>query len=448
MFQGLGVNLDCGYDKDSGNHLLLMSRSPFFVKTLSASHLLGLSGPTSRTVPSKAAWILLHLKAMTQLMTTVQRMHAQQNGGSLDKTFLQPGFVAQFVGVTRWLMSFMVYLIDSLITLGLRVREMSQRDPNVKASSLTRTQLESLIAEQNSPALTILLSAFPRAMIRLWGSPLNFINGSAQKMTTTAPNMDLRRIYSPLSRALESTGGLSFRKFEAIINEVHHKVVTCYRQAGMNEAARNRVEREVLSGNIPDVLLPVARNLVGEYLWGTANADGAIKTEAAVGAGPGQTSHPEQSKCLSERIEVSKIMFYNTDWLGFNDTKAAREWHRTHIVDIVEKTVIRGTGAQLPSGMPASASRNNISAAKEANVAQVGGGGGGGALGLGITQDATLASKKDKLRRCVRCGAYMEDVVPGTPGYANQHVTWLINVAKHCVCGSAWSLVENPLVER
>jgi mediator of RNA polymerase II transcription subunit 16 len=59
-------------------------------------------------------------------------------------------------------------------------------------------------------------------------------------------------------------------------------------------------------------------------------------------------------------------------------------------------------------------------------------GGGGGADGE--------RKRKKQLRRCVRCGSYMEDVTLNQAGYTLHHANWLMGVAKHCVCGNSWML--------
>jgi mediator of RNA polymerase II transcription subunit 16 len=35
----------------------------------------------------------------------------------------------------------------------------------------------------------------------------------------------------------------------------------------------------------------------------------------------------------------------------------------------------------------------------------------------------------------------MEDVTVNQAGYTPHHLSWLMGIAKHCVCGNSWMLV-------
>lgn len=405
MFEGLNVNIDCGIDDQSNNHLILLGRSPFFVKTLSSIHLLGLHGSVNRSLTSKMSWITLNIKYVTQILTTIARMH-----GQIEKNPLRPEVVPQFIGICRWIMHFMVYMIDELLAIGHEIKTFAAQNPN----GITREALEAKIHELNKPALLVLLSSFPRMMMKLWAQPIQWVMRTSFTYINGNPPPEMRKLYYPLHQALSETP-LDWRHFEHLVSEAQHLVRNCYKRcvSGKPEeqaALRNLHERELVLGRIPDVLVPAARRLVTDTLF----------------------NENQQNGCLADKVDMAKIMFFDTTWLGFQESRRAAEWFDTHVVDVCQKMIIRGTGAQShPTGAAsAAAQQGNRNRSDSMQSLSMGMG--------GAVEDGK--KRKQQLRKCVRCGAYMEDVTMGLPGYANHHVSWLMGVAKHCVCGNSWML--------
>ncbi|KAI8936364.1 hypothetical protein NX059_006776 [Plenodomus lindquistii] len=403
LFEGLDVNIDCGVDDMNTNHLMLLGRTPFFVKILSAMHLLGLEGPVTRTLTSKTAWEILNIKYVTQVLTTIARMHSQK--GSLETQSLRPEVVPQLIGICRWVMHFMAYILDELFSLGRAIED-------IPPASLTRDVLEQKIHELNKPAVLLLLSAFPRFMMKSWAQPIAWAKRSADTLThssTPVPSPEIRRLYTPLHSAVNELP-FEWRWFEMLVSETQNLVRGTYKKANLTDAQRNMVERDLLLGKIPNILFPIAKRLVTDRLWNSSQPGG----------------------CLADKLDVGRLMFFDTTWLGFTESKRAKAWHETHVVDICQKMVIRGTGSVVHPCLAAqqvvAQNRNRSDSLKSVN-------GGGGGMGEG---DA----KKPRLRQCVRCGEYMEDVVQGLPGYSQQHANWLMGVAKHCNCGNSWMLAE------
>jgi mediator of RNA polymerase II transcription subunit 16 len=394
LFEGLQVNIDCGIDDMNNNHLMLLGRSPFFVKTLSAMHLLGLKSPVDRSLSSKMAWIILNIKYVTQILTTITRMH-----GPLEKTFLRPEVVPQFIGICRWIMHFMAYMLDELFSLG---RELQDIPP----AELTRAKLESVFASTNKPVVLLFLSAFPRVMMKLWSQPLAWVKRSAENFTTpNAPTQspEVRKLYAPLQAAVSEIP-FDWRWFERLVSETHDLSRATFKKLNLSDTARNALERDLLLGKLPDAYLPLARRLVTENLWNSELQGG----------------------CLADKLDVGRLMFFDTTWLGFQESRRAEEWHETHVVDVCQKMIVRGLGTQehpVTSNTQTGRSRSD-------SIQSVGGGGGA---------DGERKRKK-QLRRCVRCGSYMEDVTLNQAGYTLHHANWLMGVAKHCVCGNSWML--------
>jgi mediator of RNA polymerase II transcription subunit 16 len=186
-----------------------------------------------------------------------------------------------------------------------------------------------------------------------------------------------------------------WRVFDRLVTDTHAHVRAAYKHANATDAERNAYERALMLGHIPDILMPIAKRLVTDTLW-TGDA------------------------CLADRLDSGRLMFFDTTWLGFQESKRAAEWHDVHVVDVCQKMIIRGTGTQQhPSAVLSSQQRGRSDSIQSTSVD---------------------GKKKGQLRRCTRCSAYMEDVMQGLPGYSTHHASWLMGVAKHCVCGNSWML--------
>ncbi|RMZ69191.1 mediator of rna polymerase ii transcription subunit 16 [Pyrenophora seminiperda CCB06] len=424
LFEGLQVNIDCGIDDNSTNQFILMGRSPFFVKNLSAMHLLGFEGGVNRTLSSKMAWMILNIKYITQIITAVFRLH-----GDPSKTNLRPEYVPPMIGTSRWTMHFMAYILNELFTLGRAVQDIPPTD-------LTRPVLEAKMHELNNPALLILLSAFPRSMMKMWAQPIQWVKRSAEAHAANpntpnapTPSPEAKKLFGPLLSAVTELP-FEWRWFEVLISETQNHVRALYKQRNLSDAQRNALERDLITGKIPDVLFPAAKRLITDTLWGNTNTSNT---------GPQQQQQQQSASCLADKLDQAKLMFFDTTWLGLSPSKRATHWHATHVVDVCQKMIIRGTGTVTHPVLNTTgstynnrnrsdsmASTSNINTSAEERKRRAGAGGSGSGL----------------LRQCTRCGACMEDVYPGLHGYTSHHAQWLIGVSKHCVCGNSWMLVE------
>ena len=379
LLSAVNTNLDCGVDEPNQNYLMLLGRSPALAKALSAAHLIGLKGSIDRTLPSKICWIILNIKFITQILTTIARMH-----GPVDKSFLRPEIVPHLIGICRWAVQFMVYIIDGLFTLE---RELH----NIPQTSFDRHTLESKLQKLNNPVISILLSGFPRTLMSLWKQPLDWIERSCKLYQNPQTPLETRRAFSPLYQAINEVPTVR-PAFYNLISNTQAEVRDSLKRAGMNEAQRNEVERRLLLGKIPEVLVPAAHTLLTKILFHERNG------------------HP----AVASQVDVDKIIHFDTTWLGLTASNSARAWFNSHVVDVAQKMIIRGTGTQFHAS---------------SRVASGSTGGG-------------KKKSRPPLRKCTRCGAYMEDVMPGALGYSIQHVNWLMSVAKHCVCSNYWVLAE------
>ncbi|KAF3051430.1 mediator complex subunit [Didymella keratinophila] len=314
LFEALQVNIDCGIDDMNNNYLMLLGRSPFFVKTLSAMNLLGLKSPTDRDLSSKMAWIVLNIKYVTQILTSFTRMH-----GHIDKTLLRPEVVPQFIGICRWIMHFIAYLTDALFDLGREVEDLKEANKPLTAESLTH-----LFERTNNPAVLLLLSAFPRHMMKLWSQPLAWVKRSADNFTNAAgpvQSPEVRKLYAPLASALSEIP-FDWRWFERLVSETHDSCRSAFKKANLSDAQRSAVERDLLLGALPDVYVPLATSLLTSKLFDSKAPGG----------------------CLADRLDPGRLYFFDTTWLGFTHSLRGAEWHETHVVDVCQKMIIRGRG--------------------------------------------------------------------------------------------------------
>ncbi|KAF2496127.1 hypothetical protein BU16DRAFT_508940 [Lophium mytilinum] len=373
-FRALSVNLDCNQE-DANNALSLMNRSTQFVKCLSAQAYFGSSNSSTgiqRNLPSKLAWAVLNIRYTTQIMTMMMRMH-----GAIDKNPPRPDIAASLLGLCRWMMNMMVWMIDELMTLGQTLR----RHPNYNNGAYDRALLQSHLTARAAPSLILLLSSFTRMMLKNWQQPLAWISRFAGGLAQNAPTPEMRATYMPLQVAFAECP-FDWRFFETLVREAIAQVAACYKRAGLSDAQRGAVEKELMMGVVPEVLMPAARRLVGGALF--------------------------DQHMLLDRIDPARVMFHDIRWLGLNPSNRTREWQREHVVDVCQKFVLKPKEMRLQA--------------------------------KGVD-----GAEQQRWRRCTRCGALMEDV---TPNHGRDSVdrppTWIVSIAKHCVCQGGWMLVGWP----
>jgi mediator of RNA polymerase II transcription subunit 16 len=376
MFEGLNVNPDIGIEEPN-NNIPNLGRSPGFAKTLSALNLLGLRSTSDRSFISKLAWLTINVKFVSQVFSLLQRMNIGK------EPLLRPEFVPQSMGLVRWILHFIAYFLDELFSIGRAVEDMS----------LTKDSLTQKMLELNKPAVLLLLSGFPRMMMKSYLPPLLWVKRSADisaatTPTTPPPSPEIRKLYAPLAAAFDDLP-FQWRLFDRLIADVHLQVRTAYKHANLSDKQRNLAERDLLLGRIPDVLFPVAKCIVTDMLFSSDYPNG----------------------CLADNLDMGHLTFFDTKWLGFTESKRSAAWHATHVVDVCQKMIIRGLGAQ---SHPVT----------------------------GTASTVEVPRKKNGMRVCIRCGSYMEDIVQGIEGYSSHHVAWSMSVSKHCICGSSWMLAE------
>lgn len=145
--------------------------------------------------------------------------------------------------------------------------------------------------------------------------------------------------------------------FEQLLQETDTQVRGAYTQAEASVSTRSICEHNMLvEAEVPQLLMPVITNLL------TGMMDK-----------------------LQERpdVDVGKLYFWDTTWLGLKDDEASKAYLKQHRFDVIRKTEIR---------------------------------------------------KGAKVRVCRRCGSCMEDL----PVSLGRDPPWLVNVQKVCVCYNYW----------
>ena len=226
-----------------------------------------------------------------------------------------------------------------------------------------------IVNETTSPALILLLASFPRIMLKMWQQPLTWIFKTAVGFANAGPNPEIRRTYTPMHTTFLECP-FEWRLFDSLVSEANLLARRSYQSARVSDGQRAQMEQDMMLGEIPEALMPAARYLLTTML----------------------------SKLL-DRLDPAKIMFFDTRWLGLDNSMRTAALLKTHKVDVCQKIVlkprVRGDGEDGEDG------------------------------------------SEMKLRRCTRCFEYMEDFSPGQG--------WLMGSAKHCVCSNAWMIAEEKL---
>lgn len=186
-----------------------------------------------------------------------------------------------------------------------------------------RAAIEAFLNSENSPALFLLLCSHPRMLIRMICSPLRHgwahcVKG--EKMATTPQARDSFSLAlskynnSPICVHVQQSGqgqvpGISFELFSM---QVEQLIKEAYSSAGITNAEKPRIERDMLiRTRIPEVLMPALKKLLTET-W------------------PNFISSPN--------VDFGAIYKHDIAWLGFTEDHYTQQWHKRHVVDIVRKT--------------------------------------------------------------------------------------------------------------
>lgn len=167
--------------------------------------------------------------------------------------------------------------------------------------------------------------------------------------------------------------------FDTFLDDVDKAVRGAYETAGATDDVRVRSERQMVwAAEIPEILEPAVAHLLGAA---AERFTGSVRS-------------------------MTRLLEADVSWLGLSEADASSNRKRgLPKIDAVRKVPLIMTKAA------------------------------GAGSGWGVT--GSDASGKRRIRRCARCGSFMEDLHP-----KERHPAWLLQMHKECVCSGAWVLVD------
>ena len=215
--------------------------------------------------------------------------------------------------------------------------------------------------DTGSASILLLMSATTRHLLRMM---LDLIKAYFIKIKEVVPQSSAEQIQLLELYSYSKNIPLQLPRLEFLLLDIDKRVRTAY-TTGLTP--QERIESElsmIVDGSIPECLGHVA-----DYL-----------TEEAAGK-------------IMDIQDLSRVTFWDTDWLGLRDSANGDSWAQRRKHDIIKKSLIR-PGARL--------------------------------------------------RTCRRCGSVMEDIdlSPGAKDRNNVAV-WLIQAQRTCICTGLW-ILERP----
>ncbi|KAF2088775.1 hypothetical protein K490DRAFT_63988 [Saccharata proteae CBS 121410] len=358
---------------------------------LSAQSLLGTTAPGQQDLPGKLAWATLNLR----LTTLAIAMSMQTKPESF-----KPETAKSLTGLVKYTMDTTVYIIDELIELSHALKDhLSTRT----ASGSILPFITAHIIKHSSPALLLLLSSYPRSLLRITHRPFSYLFTLTKSILPHAPSVQARAHYNGLLATFIASP-VQPPHLVQLINDVDAAVRGAYEKAGWGGDERRRAEREMLvSGRVPGVLEGVVGRLLGVDTSGSGEEGGGNSGQGVGGL---------QKVCEAQQgVNVAGVMFMDLRWLGLREGRRERAWWDEHTVDVLRKVVLRNgskTGAGAVEG-------------REGGIAS--------APSSGRATSSAVAPR----RRCARCASVMEDK-------EGRGEAWLGSFHKACACGSSWVL--------
>lgn len=222
--------------------------------------------------------------------------------------------------MAKWTIDLMMLICDDLMTLLERFQEREldwTRLGQAGVCLVAQLRLEAshvdhpTVLESKSAALPVLLTSTTRVLLRFVCRNLRSIDCAAASYIETATSLEQRQGWIALRTWLNENPGL-LRAFEHVCIDVSDRVRKAYEDAGTSAAKRSAMElRLLVSGQIPDIMVPVAQHLLG----------------------------PTLERFQSE-AEMSNVHFAYVDWLGLTEDRAADRWRRTHNLDMLRKMIL------------------------------------------------------------------------------------------------------------
>ncbi|KAI9670641.1 MAG: mediator complex subunit [Alyxoria varia] len=330
-----------------------------------------------RTIPAKSASI------MVEVRTIFYAVHIIQSSGT-DKA---ADTVYSLVGIFRWFLHVVSMLLDDLFIVHDRVVSRGGKEALDSAAAV-----RAAIHEENTPVMAVLLGSTPRALMKLCSYYIrNLLDRNGIKGVISSASS--ARSFENILRPLFDSAPIRLKDFERLLDEMNHHVRQAYDNAPQPQQPQNAADtnnkKPELGESSDTAPMPDPQRLATERLF------------LITGDFP-DLLFPVAHRLLTHTLErittpveeggygLDRIKMLQTDmrFLGLTDEPQAVAFQKNNRFDVLRQVSINGLRSW---------------------------------------------------RRCTRCGACMEDLVPG------QCPVWMRNLGMKCTCGNPWVVQERKV---
>ncbi|RPA95294.1 hypothetical protein L873DRAFT_1745488 [Choiromyces venosus 120613-1] len=372
------LNLKMDFATESPNERLF--RNPLLQRCLSLQNALDFRGErVNKRLSGKLAWATLHLRvASVAFALTFNNPQRQGQGGA------NAGAGAAASGgsasndfdlrpeALQTLLGLVRWLMD---IMSLTISDLFELS---KATTTSSSSSSSSSSSKSQPNRTSDLT-FVRERVISGNSPALFLALSSAPRALLRYNCrSLRGLESTASKHLSPTSATD-EETKTTFRSLKVPIESCAVKISQFERIMTDIDGTIRAAyhNVPEAERAHAEKLLFVNNEIPPIFRGAV--ERLLG-----TSLPN----LRNDLDVAKLFWHDVTWLGFHDDVASREYRRRNRIDAIRKVV-------LPKDDD--------------------------------------GGEKVRLRRCTRCCAVVEDIVPNkSPSY------WLGSMQRMCFCGTLW----------
>lgn len=322
--------------QDAGRQQMAVVREGLLSKAMSAQHIVCRKpGTTELTVAGKYGFAFLNMRLVGVALAQII---------SKPEFFSRPDYLLQLRGMMKWGSDLLIWVTNGLVGIKRRL--------SASTGQSASDVCERFIAEENSPVVHMLLCTFSRTYLRFLVSSIpKYLAGVSRIIAGGRSAHDRQK----LTETFEMGVSMPFRynDFDAFITAFDTSIRNAYTQGAVTAGKRTDIELSTMCCDLatPEELRPVLQELFDSTL----------------------------PKFL-ERVDQSKLYFWDTTWLGIDSERVAQQY------DVIQKYPL---------------------------------------------------SKGMQLRVCRRCGIYMEDTPPEK---LREFSPVLAYMSRHCACGDYWIL--------
>ena len=282
----LGIKIDHSMDElpDPG------FKSPFFQRCLNTQSALGFSGnEVHRSLPGLIAWNMLQSRYCAMVFATACNTNKNSNTkpppGAAENETRNPETVQFLLGLVKWYMDLISYLVDEMFTLSDFFEDQGTLE------TLTASTLNQRLTDTNSSALLLVLISTSRAILRFDCRLMRFLTSESTKVHDS--QTPLGRAYREFDH-IHAKAPVDLVKAQDLFSTTDSLVKAAYKSAGFDNpdsTERQAAERDMLiKGEIPEVLMGVVKHILTTTV-----------------------------QALREEINVAELFFADVGWLGLTD---------------------------------------------------------------------------------------------------------------------------------